>query len=236
MLPKVSFVVPTYNERFNIGGTLEGIWKAFQSIPHEIIVVDDCSPDGTGEAAEEMTGGIPSLKVCHRKGEKGFGYALQKGFELATGELIIVTMGDSSDSPQDMLHMYECAVEQNLDVVYTSRFIEGGGSINYPLLKKSLNRVYNKLISLIFGMPFNDSTGGFKLYSKKLIEKIKPDRGDFDINIQLAIQGWKKGKRFAEIPVVFDNRRKYGKTKFNVMKVCWMYLIGALRELYRRKP
>jgi dolichol-phosphate mannosyltransferase len=173
---KLSIVIPAYNEEGSIAETVESIEKALETIKieHEILVINDNSKDNTAKILENLSQKYPNVKYVTNPGPNGFGYAIRYGLDRFTGDCVAVMMGDLSDSPYDLIKFYTTMMEQNVDCVFGSRWNKGGKVIDYPWLKKIINRIANRIIRMVMNIKYNDTTNAFKLYKKEVIQGVQP--------------------------------------------------------------
>lgn len=218
---KLSIVIPAYNEEESISETLYNIEDALTKIKidHEILVINDNSKDNTLQVLIELSKVIPSLKFITNEGPNGFGYAIRKGLENFSGDCVAVMMADLSDSPYDLIKYYTTMIEGDYDCVFGSRFIKGGKLIDYPWLKKVVNRLANFIIRIVMGIRYNDTTNAFKLYKREVIEGIKPFLSPhFNLTIELPLKAIIRGYSYSIIPNSWTNR-KYGVSKLNLKEM-----------------
>ncbi len=203
-------IIPTYNESKNIVRLCEKIMSMEKSF--DILVVDDNSPDGTGELAEKMSSMHSEIHVMRRPSKMGIGSAYIEGFQWGLKkdyELFFEMDADFSHNPEDLFRMTETI--NDCDLCVGSRYIEGGGVINWPLwrmlLSKFAARYYTRVIT---GMPMNDATSGFKCFRRTVLEKIdfnKIHSEGYSFQIEMHYRIWKKGFRIKEIPIIFTDRQ-----------------------------
>jgi len=218
---KLSIVIPAYNEEASITETIDKIEEAFANvkIEHEIFIVNDNSKDNTLEVLEQLAKKYPSLKYETNKGPNGFGYAVRYGLERFSGDCVAVMMADLSDSPYDLIKFYTTMLEGNYDCVFGSRFMKGGKVIDYPAVKKVVNRIANKIIQLVMGIQYNDTTNAFKLYKRHTIEGIKPFLAPhFNLTIELPLKAIIRGYSYKIVPNSWTNR-KYGESKLKIREM-----------------
>ena len=218
---KLSIVMPAYNEEESIGETIEEIEKAFGkvNIDHEILVVNDNSKDGTEQILIALMQRFPNLKYVTNNGLNGFGYAVRYGLERFSGDCVAVMMADLSDSPYDLIRYYTAMVEGNYDCVFGSRFIKGGKVIDYPAVKKVINRIANLIIRMVMQIQYNDTTNAFKLYQKHTIDGIKPFLSPhFNLTIELPLKAIIRGYSYTVVPNSWTNR-KYGTSKLKIREM-----------------
>lgn len=218
---KLSIVIPAYNEEESIGETIETIENALNQIKieHEIVVINDNSKDDTLKVLERLSQKYDSLKVYTNLGKNGFGYAIRYGLERFTGDCVAVMMADLSDSPFDLIRYYTTMIEGDYDCVFGSRWIKGGKVIDYPWVKKIINRVANRIIQLVMSVRYNDTTNAFKLYKKEVIEGIQPILSPhFNLTIELPLKAIIRGYSYTVIPNSWTNR-KYGTSKLKIREM-----------------
>ena len=218
---KLSIVIPAYNEEESISETIDQIEEAFSkvSIEHEIFIVNDNSKDGTLKVLEKLAQKYPSLKYETNLGPNGFGYAVRYGLERYSGDCVAVMMADLSDSPYDLIRYYTTMVEGNYDCVFGSRFIKGGKVIDYPWVKKIINRIANFIIRMVMRIKYNDTTNAFKLYKREVINGIKPILSQhFNLTIELPLKAIIRGYTYTVVPNSWTNR-KYGESKLKIKEM-----------------
>lgn len=212
-------VIPTYNERENI----QEILSATQRLPtsFDILVVDDGSPDGTAEAVKEVAAKNPGRIFLHeRKGKLGLGTAYIAGFEwaLENGYDYICEMdADFSHKPSDLVRLQKACVE-GADVSIGSRYVRGVNVVNWPMGRVLMSYFASIYVQLITGMPFKDSTAGFKCYHRSVLEKINPSKNinfiGYAFQIEMKFNAWKHGFKMVEVPIIFTDRTK-GESKMS---------------------
>ncbi len=218
---KLSIVIPAHNEEESIVETIDQIEEAFSkvNIDHEIFVVNDNSKDNTVSILETLAQKYPTLKYGTNPGPNGFGYAVRYGLERYTGDCVAVMMADLSDSPNDLIHYYTTMVEGNYDCVFGSRFIKGGKVVDYPCVKKIINRTANFIISMVMQIKYNDTTNAFKLYKREVIDGVKPILSPhFNLTIELPLKAIIRGYSYTVVPNSWTNR-KYGVSKLKIKEM-----------------
>lgn len=218
---KLSIVIPAYNEEESIAETIDQIEEAFSkvNIDHEIFIVNDNSKDGTLQVLEQLSLKYPSLKYETNLGPNGFGYAVRYGLERFSGDCVAVMMADLSDSPYDLIRYYTTMVEGNYDCVFGSRFIKGGKVIDYPWVKKIINRIANFIIRMVMRIKYNDTTNAFKLYKREVIDGVKPILSPhFNLTIELPLKAIIRGFSYTVVPNSWTNR-KYGVSKLKIKEM-----------------
>ena len=226
---KLSVVIPAYNEEGSVAETVRTLYAALLAaeIQHEIFVVNDNSKDNTLQILEELSHEIPSLNFETNKGPNGFGYAVRYGLERFTGDCVAVMMADLSDSPDDLVKFYH-KLQEGYDCVFGSRWMKGGKVIDYPALKKRINRLANFIVRITFRLRYDDCTNAFKLYSRKTIEGLKPFMSPhFNLTLELPLKAIVRGYRYAVLPNSWTNR-KYGESKLKIKEMGSRYLFILL--------
>jgi len=227
---KLSVVIPAYNEEESLPETIQSIYKALtkNNIEHELVVVNDNSKDETSEVLVSLKEKVPSLVSVFNEGPNGFGYAVRKGLENFSGDCVAVMMADLSDSPEDLVRFYNTMLEGKYDCVFGSRFIKGGKLVDYPILKRVINRVANFIIQISIGIRYNDTTNAFKLYKKETIDGVKPILSPhFNLTIELPLKAIIRGYSYTVIPNTWTNRQ-YGVSKLKIREMGSRYFFILL--------
>ncbi len=236
----LSVVIPAYNESESLPETISQLYSALSraGITHEILVVNDNSSDITLDVLVKMQERVSSLRYVTNFGPNGFGYAIRKGLDSFTGDVVAIMMADLSDSPEDLVKYYRALIAKDVDAVFGSRFIKGGKTVDYPGIKKVINRVANSLIRLVFRIKYNDVTNAFKLYKKETIEGLKPFLSPhFNLTIELPLKTIIRGYSYVVLPNSWTNR-KYGASKLKIREMGSRYffiLMYCLIEKYFAK-
>ncbi len=226
MAERALVVVPTYNEALNLPLIVPQI--LVQDPRLDVLVVDDNSPDGTGQMADEMAAAEPRINVLHRPGKGGLGKAYLAGFRWALErdyEYIFEMDADFSHDPRFLGIFLDAA--KDADLVIGSRYKTGVNVINWPISRLLLSLGANQYAQLVTGLPVVDSTGGFKCFRRRVLEAIDFDRvrsNGYSFQIEMSFRAWKKGFRLVEIPIVFTDRVE-GQSKMNkriVREAIWM--------------
>ena len=205
---KTLVVVPTYNEREN----LPPLAKRLMGLPVavDILAVDDNSPDGTGQIADELSRQNPSIHVLHRTEKSGLGRAYVAGFKWALDqgyEYVFELDGDFSHNPDDIPMFLEAA--KDADLVLGSRYVNGIRIINWPLSRLMLSKCAAKYVRIITGMPFTDPTGGYKCFRRKSLQTIELDpvrSNGYSFQIEMTHRLWRRGMKIVEVPIIFTDR------------------------------
>ena len=211
----VSVVLPTYNERENIGPLIEGILTHVRP-PVEVIVVDDDSPDGTWQAVQTMAGHDSRIRLLHRTGERGLTTALLAGMRQARGSLVAWMDCDLSMPPEVLPALIETA--RRADVAVGSRYLPGGADVGHSLVGQAFSRTINLAASVFLGGGITDWTSGFLVVRRSVLERITL-RGDYgEYCIDLLARARRLGFTVREIPYrCVPRRRGESKTATNVM-------------------
>lgn len=219
-LSKFSIVIPARDEEEALPATIEHLHVELNinSVPHEIIVVDDVSSDNTWEVLEELQKRIPVLRPIKNEGENGFGRAIILGLRSIEGDAACIMMADESDDARDVVK-YWALLNDGWDCVFGSRFMKGGGVIDYPWLKLKINRLANLFVRVIFNITLNDTTNAFKAYRKKVIEGCEPlISPHFNLTVELPLKAIVRGFTWTTTPITWRNRR-YGKAKLKIKEM-----------------
>lgn len=220
-------VIPTYNEKLNIERMIRALFAL--DIPGlSVLIVDDSSPDGTGDVVRRLTQEFLGLKLKVREKKSGLGRAYIDGFQtaLSQGATAVVQMdADFSHDPSDVPRLLSALAR--CDVALGSRYSQGISVINWPLKRLLLSIGGNKYASLISGMPYKDLTGGFKAWRAEALRTIDLPTVSVDgygFQIITTYRAWKKQFRFEEVPIIFTERRE-GQSKMSksiVLEAIWL--------------
>jgi dolichol-phosphate mannosyltransferase len=201
-------IVPTYNERENLPQLVERLLAL--PVPVGLLVVDDNSPDGTGQLADDLAAKHSQIHVLHRSQKSGLGRAYCAGFAWALQrnyEYIFEMDGDLSHNPDDIPAFLKAA--QSADLVLGSRYCNGIRVINWPLKRLMLSLCAAKYVQIITGMPFSDPTGGFKCFRRRTLQSIdlqSVDSNGYSFQIEMTHKVWRQRLRIAEVPIIFTDR------------------------------
>jgi dolichol-phosphate mannosyltransferase len=236
-VPRPVVCLPTYNEREN----LEQMVRALGDKGVDVLVIDDSSPDGTGEIADRLAAELDYVSVLHRPRKEGLGRAYADGFRhvlAGDAELVLEMDCDFSHDPADVRRLV-AAVEDGADLALGSRYVPGGGTANWGLVRRLISRgasVYTRVLL----MPIHDSTGGFKCFRRQVLESIDLDSIDaagYVFQIETTYRTLRKGFRVVEVPIRFVDRRE-GHSKMSraivleaVWKVPWLRLSALAGRL-----
>jgi dolichol-phosphate mannosyltransferase len=238
-MPRAVVCLPTYNERENLERMVRALGEV---LPQDglVLVIDDSSPDGTGEIADRLAVELPWLDVLHRPVKEGLGRAYVDGFRQALAheaELILEIDCDFSHDPEDVPRLI-AAVEAGADLALGSRYVEGGGTANWGLIRRMLSRgasIYTRTLL----MPIHDATGGFKCFRRAVLEAIELetiDAAGYVFQIETTYRALRKGFRVVEVPIRFVDRTA-GHSKMSrgiVLEAIWKVPWLRLRALTNR--
>jgi len=242
-------IIPTYNEKENITPILDAIFSLRQGF--HVLVIDDSSPDGTAQIVRNLTGKYPdSLFLEERKGKLGLGTAYIHGFKWAIkrGYRFVFEMdADFSHNPRDLERLYEVCKYQGGDVAVGSRYVKGGGNVNWPKDRVLLSKGASIYTRAITWMPVRDPTAGFVCYKREVLETIDLDEINFTgyaFQIEMKFAAWKLGFQIKEMPIIFQDRTQ-GASKMNkgivkegilgVLNLRWQSLFKNYRNRVKKE-
>jgi dolichol-phosphate mannosyltransferase len=215
-LGRVLVVVPTYNEAENLAPVVARMRAAVPEV--DLLVVDDGSPDGTGEIADRLAARDPSVHVLHRAGKAGLGAAYVAGFAwgLGRGYDVLVEMdADGSHAPEQLPRLLRAL--DGADVVLGSRWVPGGAVVNWPSTRKAISRAGNLYTRLALGIRLRDATGGYRAYRRSVLERIDyrdAQSQGYCFQVDLAWRAVQAGVRVVEVPITFVERER-GESKMS---------------------
>jgi dolichol-phosphate mannosyltransferase len=228
-LQLLSVVIPARDEEGCIASTVEHlhIELRLREVPHEIVVVDDGSTDRTWEILEELRARIPTLIPTQNPEPYGFGRAVVRGLSAMSGDAVVIMMADESDDCRDVVRYWH-KLDEGYDCVFGSRFIKGGGVIDYPKIKLFLNRLANYFLKVLFRIKLNDTTNAFKAYRREVIEGCQPlIAPHFNITVEIPLKAIVRGFTWTTIPITWRNRRS-GTAKLKIKEMGSRYLFICL--------
>ena len=228
-LSLLTVVIPARDEEGCIASTVEHlhIELKLRGVPHEIIVVDDGSSDGTWTILEKLTSTISELHPFKNEGLHGFGRAIIHGLDRMQGDAVVIMMADESDDCRDVVRYWE-VLNEGYDCAYGSRFMKGGGVIDYPPFKMRMNRLANFFLRVIFNIKLNDTTNAFKAYRKTVIDGCRPlIAPHFNLTVELPLKAIVRGYSWSVIPITWRNRR-HGEAKLKLKEMGSRYLFICL--------
>jgi dolichol-phosphate mannosyltransferase len=217
------------DEEGAIPATVEHLYVELRlhNIEHEIVTVDDGSTDGTWTVIQEVMSRVPTLRPIKNTGENGFGRAIIYGIDHSRGDAVVVMMADESDDSRDVVR-YCQLLNEGWDAVFGSRFIRGGGVIDYPWHKLLINRMANFFLRVLFHVPFNDFTNAFKAYRRHVLDGSRPFLSPhFNLTVELPLKTIVRGYSWTVMPITWRNRRS-GVSKLKIKEMGSRYLFIAM--------
>jgi dolichol-phosphate mannosyltransferase len=228
-LTLLSVVIPARDEEGCIASTVEHlhIELKLREVPHEIVVVDDGSTDKTWQILQKISGDVPVLRSVQNTGLHGFGRAIIRGLEAVKGDAVVIMMADESDDCRDVVRYWK-ALNEGYDCVFGSRFMKGGGVIDYPRFKLAINRLANFFLRMLFRIKLNDTTNAFKCYRKTVIDGCQPlISPHFNLTVELPLKAIVRGYTWTVIPITWRNRRT-GVASFKIKEMGSRYFFICL--------
>ena len=215
MNPELSILIPVRDEEENVKIISKKIEKEIANPNYELLFVNDFSEDDTIKVIEEIK--VQNKKIRYVNNEKkGLGGAISFGIKESRGKYVCIMMSDSSDTVEDLNRYYETIITNNLDAVFGSRFIKGGKTVDYPVVKLILNRLGNLLAKFLMWSDLNDFTNGFKIYKKDTLIGLYPLISEsFNIFFELPLKTISRGYKYKIIPISYYNRT-VGEAKFKI--------------------
>ena len=233
---KILVIIPTYNERENVAAIVQAVFA--QSEPFHILIVDDGSPDGTGQIVRDLQQDFPqTLHLLERQGKNGLGTAYIAGFRwgLTHGYDFIIEMdADFSHNPKDLVRLLAKCRDEDADVAVGSRYVKGGKVENWPWERHFYSRggsIYTRIVTL---MPIADPTAGFVCWRRKVLETIDLNKIRFigyAFQIEMKFAAWELNFKIREVPIVFKDR-ELGVSKMS-LKIVQEGILGVLQMRWR---
>ena len=232
-LQLLSIVIPARDEEGCIESTVRHLHLELmlREVPHQIVVVDDGSTDGMWTVLEKLTEEIPELVPMQNPGPHGFGRSIIYGFDHSDGDAVVVMMADESDDPRDVAK-YWTLLNEGWDCVFGSRFLPGGGVIDYPRFKLFVNRRVNWFIRILFRLKLNDTTNAFKAYRRTVIDGCRPFLSPhFNLTVEVPLKAIIRGYTWTTMPITWKNRttgvaklklKEMGSRYFFIIFYCWL--------------
>lgn len=227
--------LPTYNERENLEPMVDALGRVFASIdgPAAVLVIDDGSPDGTGEIAERLAAERSWVEVLHRARKEGLGPAYLAGFAHALergAELIVEIDCDFSHEPADIVRLVDAT--RDADLVLGSRYVDGGGTRHWSLLRRAVSRGGCLYAQALLGVGIRDLTGGFKCFRRTALEAIPLERvrsRGYAFQVEVTYRVLRAGLRVIEVPIVFSDRSAGGSKMSHAIVGEAIWKVPALR-------
>jgi dolichol-phosphate mannosyltransferase len=212
-VPGPWLVLPTYNEAENIEPFVHAVLPqlALAAPEHHVLIVDDSSPDGTGEIADRLAAELPEVEVLHRPLKQGLGRAYLAGFAYALNagaDFVLEMDSDFSHDPEDIPRLLAAA--EHADLVLGSRYVRGGGVTEWGLTRRLVSRGGSSYARRVLGLPVRDLTGGFKCFRREVLERVDLEHihaDGYGFQIELTYRAIKAGFRVVEVPILFRDRR-----------------------------
>jgi dolichol-phosphate mannosyltransferase len=226
---RATVCLPTYNERENV----ERMVRALHPLGVHVLVIDDNSPDGTGEIADRLSRELDGVFVLHRPRKEGLGPAYLAGFRRALdegAELILEMDCDFSHDPADVPRLLAAAEEA--DLVLGSRYVQGGGTENWGLVRRFISRSGSLYAQILLRAPVRDLTGGFKCYRRAVLEALPLDEihsKGYAFQIETTYRTLRKGFRVREVPIMFVDRLEGGSKMSRTIVVEGFWKVPLLR-------
>lgn len=237
-LGSILVVIPTYNERESLPAIVA---RVRASVPEaHVLIADDNSPDGTGAIADGIAESDESIKVMHREGKAGLGAAYLAGFAWALdhGYQVVVEMdADGSHQPEQLPALL--AALRDADLVLGSRWVDGGGVMNWPRSRELLSRGGNRYTRLMLGVPLHDATGGYRAFRASTLRRLDLDEvasQGYCFQVDLAWRAVQRGMRVVEVPILFVERTA-GSSKMSqriVAEALWRVTVWGVAERWNR--
>jgi dolichol-phosphate mannosyltransferase len=239
--PSIWIIIPTYNERDNVGPITEAV---LASVPDaHVLIVDDGSPDGTGELADEMAAKNPAIAVLHRQAKQGLGRAYVAAFENLldrNADFVVQMDADFSHPVRFLPDLLEPLRAGTADLVLGSRYVKGGHIPRWNFIRRFVSRGGSLFASIVLLMPYRDLTGGFKAWRAPVLRQIECEKlhaGGYAFQIETTFRARLAGARVVEVPITFEERRVgTSKMSMNIFAEAFL-LVMALRfaTLFRRR-
>jgi dolichol-phosphate mannosyltransferase len=237
-LDKKIVIIPTYNEKENIEAIIRKVFSLPISI--DILIVDDGSPDGTGQIVKTLQQEFPSLNIMERSEKNGLGTAYIAGFKwcLEKGYDYIFEMdADFSHNPDDLIRLYE-GCKKGGDMAIGSRYVTGVNVVNWPMSRVMLSYFASKYVRMITNLPIHDTTAGFVCFKSEVLRKINLDdikfRG-YAFQIEMKFTAWKHGFNLVEVPIIFTDRT-LGQSKISnniIREAVWGVLALKIKSWFK---
>ena len=223
----LTILIPVRDEEENVKIISKEIIDKILCKNYEILFVNDFSQDRTEDVILDIMKNEVSVRYINNQ-KKGLGGAIQSGIKESEGKFVCIMMSDSSDTVEDLNTYYNTISSDNFDAVFGSRFIKGGRTVNYPLIKYILNRLGNRLAQFLMWSDLNDFTNGFKIYKKEVLDQLNPLVSEsFNIFFELPLKIISRNYKYKIIPIEYYNRT-VGEAKFKIDELGSKYLFTLL--------
>jgi dolichol-phosphate mannosyltransferase len=233
-------IIPTYLEAENIADVLG---KVRAAAPHaDLLVVDDASPDGTADLARAAADELGDIEVLVRPGKGGLGGAYRAGFKhaFANGYEVVVQMDADLSHPPDRLPALLAEIDKGADIAIGSRYVSGGATANWPLVRQVLSRMGNRYASTVLGLGVRDATAGYRAYRADILETVETSATKatgYGFQLELSYRAHRLGARIVEVPITFNDRvRGVSKMSWHIIgEAMWLVTWWGLRDrVFRR--
>ncbi|MBL6964191.1 MAG: polyprenol monophosphomannose synthase [Bacteroidetes bacterium] len=235
-------IIPTYNEKENISDIIEKVFSL--DVPFHVLVVDDNSPDGTGQIVKDLIQNKfkDTLFLLEREGKQGLGTAYIAGFKWCLDhqyDFIFEMDADFSHNPEDLVRLYQACHEDGYDLAVGSRYISGANVVNWPLARVLLSYYASRYVSIVTGMPIKDTTAGFVCYTAEVLQTLELDKIKFKgyaFQIEMKFLTWKYDFKIKEVPIIFTDRTR-GVSKMNksiIKEAFWGVIQMKVNSLFRK--
>ncbi len=225
----IAVVIPARNEAGNIGRTLDRVRDRLrrEGLPHQIIVVDDGSTDGTVDEVRSRAADDPAVRLVRNEAPHGFGYAVRKGLDSFDADAVAIMMADGSDDPDDLVRYYY-VLRDKAECAFGSRFTRGSRVEHYPRFKLLINRAANLFIRTLFGLRYNDVTNAFKGYRANVIAGCRPlVSPHFNLTVELPLKAVVRGYSYEVVPISW-RQRDLGASSLHLREMGSRYLFIVL--------
>ncbi len=228
---KLSIIIPAHNEEESILEVISKI-EVDLRLPFELIVVNDHSVDNTASIVADLANKYNNIILISNKFDPGFANAIKTGLYSASGEAIVLVMGDLCDDLKVIPVMFD-KLSEGYDVVCGSRYIKGGARLGGSKLKGFLSAFTGRSLYYLLGIPTHDIANAFKMYRKKVIDSINIEAKGFEISMELPLKAYYAGFKITEVPTVWHERKK-GKSSFRMFNLAPNYLKFYLWAIKKR--
>jgi dolichol-phosphate mannosyltransferase len=244
-LKLLSIVIPARDEEGCINSTVEHLHLELElnRVPHEIVVVDDGSSDSTWKILMEIKQRMPELNPVQNTGRHGIGCAIIAGMDHMQGDAVVIMMADESDDARDVVRYWKL-LNEGYDAVFGSRFVKGGGVIDYPTYKLWMNRIFNFMVRIMFRYKLNDTTNAFKAYRKTTIDGCRPlISPHFNLLVELPLKAHIRKYSWTTMPITWRNRRtgvaklklrEMGSRYLFIVLYCWLENFFSRGDYHRK--
>ena len=218
---KLSIIIPAHNEQDNITDVIDRIEKSLD-IDHELVVVNDHSTDATAKLVNGLSRQYNNIRLVENKLDRGFANALKTGFNYISTDIVVPIMADLCDDLSTIKKMLD-KINEGYDIVCGCRYIKGGARLGGSKIKGFFSCFVGSSLHYLLGLPTYDIANAFKMYRKKVIEKIDIEANGFEISMEIPLKAYYLGFKMTEIPTVWKERTR-GKSSFRMFKLLPAYL------------